>query len=103
MIEMFSSILGIVVTASSIAIAIIKSIKAGKKQNIVEYAKIVKKIPDFIIEAEQVLGEKQGAAKLQYVLNQCHIECLQKKVEFIKKDLEFEIEKILKTPQKKEN
>ena len=102
MFETITTIASLAITAVSIIVAITKGLKTGKSQKIVDYAKIVKKIPDYINEAEQVLGEKQGAAKLQYVLNKLHIECLQNEVEYIELDLMYEVEKILTTPQKKE-
>ena len=101
MFEIITTITGLAITTVSIIVAITKGLKTGKTQKIVQYAKIVKKIPDYINEAEQVLGEKQGAAKLQYVLNKVHIECLQNDINFVELDIAYEIEKILSTPQKK--
>lgn len=101
MIETALQIGGIALTAMSIVIAIIQSIKSSKKERIVKLAKIVQKIPGLINESEELFGEKCGKAKLNYVLNQLNIECIQNGIEFDKSGLAASVENVLSTPQKK--
>jgi len=82
--------------------AILCNNKKAKKQKLVEIAKISQKTLEYICEAEQIFGTKQGNSKLAFVLNKIEMECIKKHVEFDENDWKVEIEKILKTPQKKE-
>ena len=79
--------------------------KTKKLKQIVELAKIVQKIPDLVIEAENMFPTNQnikyGNQKMTYVLKEIQLECIQKNVEFDKEAFKYEIEKILETPQKK--
>ena len=102
---MFAKILQIlpyIVTAISITIAIIKELKAGKKEKVIKLASVVKSIPKLIVEAEELLGQGNGSAKKTYVLNQLCIMCLQLGIEYDENGLGIEIENVLATPQKKE-
>ncbi|UPW36494.1 hypothetical protein [Peromfec virus RodF8_36] len=101
--ELIPTIASLAVTAISIIIAIAQTIKKGKKEKTVELAKVVQKIPDFISEAEQIIGEGKGIAKLQYVLNKIQLQCQINNIDFEEKAFTEEVEKILETPQKKEN
>lgn len=94
---------GIVIAAASITIAVYKAIKEGKKDKLVKLAKVVQEIPNAVIEAEQILGNGTGKAKLTYVLNKLNIKCLQFGIKYDETALTQEIENVLATPQKKEN
>lgn len=80
--------------------------KTAKLENVVELAKIVKKIPELVIEAEAMFPSSEtvtyGAQKLAYVLKEIQLECMQKNIKYNKDAFKYEIEKILETPQKKE-
>ena len=102
MIAKILQIMPIIAAAGSIAVAIVKTIKAGKKDKIIKLAKVVKAIPGLVIEAEEVLGSGTGRAKLTYVLNQLNIKCLQSGIDFDEAGLKAEVENVLSTPQKKE-
>lgn len=102
MIAKILQIIPYLITAGSIAIAIVKALKAGKKDKVIKLASIVKSIPKLVIEAEELLGSGNGSAKKTYVLNQLNIKCLQYGIEFDEKGLGIEIENVLATPQKKE-
>lgn len=78
----------------------------AKFKSIVELAKIVQKIPELVIRAEQLFPStddtKYGTAKLEYVLKELQILCITNSVEYQEEALKYEIEKVLKTPQIKE-
>ncbi len=82
-------------------ITIIINKKKNKASKLVELAKIVQKLPEFIAEAEKIFGSGNGTAKLTYVLNKVQIECLKNKVEYNEEQFKGEIENILSTPEKK--
>lgn len=93
----------------AIATTIITTISSKKKNNQtanankkVEYAKIIQKLPDYIKEAEEIFGNGNGTAKKIFVLNTIQVDCLKANIEYLQENFEFEIEKILETPQKKE-
>lgn len=102
MIETITTISSVAVTAISIIIAIIQTIRKGKKCKSVELAKVVQKIPEYITEAEQIIGDKKGIAKLQYVLNKIQLQCQINGIDYKENEFKFEVEKILETPQKKQ-
>lgn len=81
-----------------------KEEELSKYKNIVELAKIVQKIPELIIRAEKLFPStdtaKYGTAKLEYVLKELQILCIQKSVEYQEEALVYEIEKVLSTPTK---
>ena len=83
------------------AISIIANKSKSKNQKLVELAKIVQKLPEYIKEAENIFGAQTGAAKLAYVLNKVQIECITNKVKYNEEQFKGEIENILSTPEKK--
>lgn len=93
-----SAVLGIILAF----VGFFKSKGKGKLKKFVELAKIVKKIPNYIIEAENIVGPGNGATKLALVMNKLQIDCLANNVDYDEQALEYEVEKILETPQKKE-
>lgn len=103
MIEQITTIGSAIIAAAGIVSTVVQTVRAGKKKNVVKLAKIVQELPQLINEAEEALGEGTGAAKLQYVLNKCHIKCLQSNIEFDEQGITAEIENILSTPQKGES
>ena len=82
-------------------ISFILNKKKNKSDKLVDLAKVVQKLPEFIAEAENIFGAGNGNAKLAYVLNKVQIECLKNKVEFNEEQFKGEIENILRTPEKK--
>lgn len=102
MVEQITTISSVVITAVSIIIAVIQTIKKGKKCKSVELAKVVQKIPEYITEAEQIIGASKGVAKLQYVLNKIQLQCQINGINYTENQFKYEIEKILETPQKKQ-
>lgn len=106
MIEKISSILAISSAVLGLILAVVgfwKGKGKGKLKKLIELAKIVKKIPGYIIEAENIVGPGNGATKLALVMNKLQIDCLANNVDYDEQALEYEVEKILETPQKKEN
>lgn len=97
----------LILTIGSTAITTILTLfskgQINKKEKIVELAKIVQKLPEYIETAEQMFGSGKGKVKKQYVLNEVRNECLLNEVDFKSEEFSEEIEKILATPQKKEN
>lgn len=103
MIEQITTWGSVIIAAVGLVSAVIQTIRAQKKQGSIKLAKIVQKLPELINEAEETLGSGTGPAKIQYVLNKCHIKCLQSNIEFDEQGLTTEIENILSTPQKGES
>lgn len=103
-INYITSIFAISSTAISTIMFILQKIKTSKKNELVELAKIVQKIPQFINEAEQIFKNENGKIKKNYVTKEIQNECLLKDIEYEtrKEQFENEIENILSTPQKKE-
>lgn len=98
-----ASIIITVATAIASAISSKKKSKQTEKANQkVEYAKIIQKLPEYIKEAETIFGSGNGTAKKIFVLNNIQIDCLKANIEYLQTEFEYEIEKILETPQKKE-
>lgn len=87
-------------------IATLNKKKNTKLKKVVKLAQIVQKIPDYIEEAEKYYPStettKYGWAKLNHVLNKVHMDCIQMGIEYNESQIKGEIEKILETPQKKE-
>ena len=106
MLEKINIIIAISSAVIGIILAIVgfwKSSGKGKLKKFVELAKIVKKIPNYIIEAENIVGPGNGATKLALVMNKLQIDCLASNINFDEEALKYEVEKVLETPQKKEN
>lgn len=78
----------------------------AKYKSFVELAKIVQKIPELVSRAERLFPStddtKYGPAKLEYVLKELQILCISNSVEYQEAALKYEIEKVLSTPQRKE-
>ena len=96
-------------TIISTAVSIITTITAvlcnkskGKKQKLVELAKIAQKLPIYILEAEQIFGKGTVSAKLAYTLNKIQMDCIANKVTYNENQWKGEIENTLATPQKKD-
>lgn len=121
MLEKIYNYASLAITIVTTIIAIVKLVQAKKSRGeakktaeenerlrqVVTLAQIVQKIPDFISKAEELFpstGElKFGPQKLEYVLRELQILCMQKGIDFKEQELTYEIEKILETPQKGEN
>jgi len=95
----------LIVTISSSIITTILSIfsnsQKNKKEKIVQLAKIVQKLPEYIKQSEEMFGTGKGRVKKQYVLNEVRNECLLNEIEYKENEFSEEVEKILDTPQKK--
>lgn len=95
----------LIVTISSSIITTILSIfsnsQKNKKEKIVQLAKIVQKLPDYIKQSEEMFGAGKGRVKKQYVLNEVRNECLLNEIDYKENEFSEEVEKILDTPQKK--
>lgn len=83
-------------------VAIVQAIKGNTKTKTLKLAQIVQKLPAIINKVEKLIGCGSGEVKLQLVLNEVQMLCLQNSVEYVEEDFKVEIEKILTTPQKKE-
>lgn len=92
------SIVGCALACFFATIDVLVSIR--KKRNVSLY-KVMQKIPSFVIEAESVLSNCNGASKLAYVLNRIQNECLLTHVKYDEKAFTQEVENVLSTPQKK--
>lgn len=75
-------------------------------QEVNNIAKILQKLPELINKAEKTFPSgdigKFGPAKLMWVLGEVEKLCLKHEVEYNEDQFTVEIEKILETPQKKE-
>lgn len=72
------------------------------KDQIIDKSIIFQRIPDYIVEAENLFGPGNGPAKLSYVLNKLHIDFLENGLVFDKVVATEQVEAVLETPQKKE-
>ncbi len=98
--------------ALSLVIAVIVAVvklrkcksKEEKQAELINIAKVVQKIPQFINEAETSVGAGNGIIKNSYVMTKIMAECYENNVNYGEHMKEFsaEVEKILSTPQKKE-
>lgn len=87
------------ITLVSILASIITFIQKKNKDAVLD---IMSKIPGLVSEAEKTFtGQKQGTAKLSWVLSKLEIECLKAHVKLSKEELTDAIESTLETPQKK--
>ena len=86
-----------------------KSAKATAEENeklrkVNTLAKIIQQIPELVSKAEKLFpttGEtKFGPQKLEYVLKELQILCMEQNIQYQENEFTFEIEKILSTPQK---
>lgn len=111
MLEKIYNYTSLAITVITTIIAIIKLVQARKSsgeneklKRVNTLAKIIQKIPDFISKAEELFpstGEvKFGPQKLEYVLKELQILCMQENIEYQESAFTYEIEKILETPQK---
>ena len=97
-IEIWLPVITAAIGAITTIISIIASNKKNKAQKLVELAKVVQKLPEYINEAETIFGTGTGTAKMAYVLNKVQMACMQNKVEYNENQFKVEIEKILATP-----
>ena len=97
-ITFWTTIIGAAGSIIATVISIIKSTQKNKSQKLVELAKIVKDLPKYINESEQIFGGGTGPAKLAYVLNKVQMQCMANGVEYDEQGFTAEIEKILATP-----
>lgn len=83
---------------------IVEKSKTKKAKKIVNLAKVVQKIPGHIKEAEQLIGDGNGDKKLAVVMEKIKIDCLELAVDYESniEGLTQEVEKVLDTPQKKQ-
>ena len=118
MFEKITEYASLSITAITTIFAIIKYIQAKrcnckaketaeeneKLRKVNTLAKIIQKIPELISKAEKLFptnGEiKFGAQKLEYVLKELKILCMEEDIEYLETEFTYEIEKILETPQK---
>ena len=81
--------------------------KKNRAVNVAKLAAIAQSIPDYCAEAEKMFPStdttKYGWAKLSYVLNKLHADCIENGVVFNEIAMKGEIEAILSAPQKKES
>lgn len=64
---------------------------------------ILGKVPSYIKQAEQIFTQSgSGVAKKVYAKNLAQIDCVNKGIEYNENVIDYEIERILSTPQKKE-
>lgn len=71
--ENWLALLSILVTAISLIITIIKTIKNGKTEKVLA---VVQQIPALVAQAETTFGAGHGEAKLNYVLTQLQLYAL---------------------------
>ena len=93
----------------SLVFAVVSRVLAKKNKDVnrsLEYfakeESILQFLPRFISEAEDLFGDGNGQAKLDFVLNKVHIACLENSIPFVKNVIIERIESILSTPEKKE-
>lgn len=118
MLEKIYNYASLAITIITTVIAIVKLVQAKKSsgeaqtateeneklRKVLALAQIVQQIPSLISKAEELFpstGEyKFGPQKLEYVLKELQILCMEKNIEYQENALTYEIEKILETPQK---
>lgn len=71
--ENWLALLSILVTAISLIITIVKTIKNGKTEKVLA---VVQQIPALVAQAEETFGLGHGEAKLNYVLTQLQLYAL---------------------------
>lgn len=86
------------VSVLSIAISLIKAIKAKKANKVLT---LWRKIPGYVIQAEQIFGSKTGIAKLEFVLSKLQTDCVRLNLDISDEDMKAQIEEILATPTTK--
>lgn len=119
-VEQACNIASVAIAGISTLVAFIKVVQAKKSsgkanataeennklRKVNTLAKIIQKIPELISKAEKLFpsnGEiKFGPQKLEYVLKELQILCMEQDIEYQETEFTYEIEKILETPQKGE-
>lgn len=101
------AIAGYVATFVMALASIFAKKKDKGKRKVLEYDNAVRevldKVPEFVVEAEKIFGAGNGTAKLIFVKTRLQCEAISRGVVIDEDTLVDEIEKILATPQKKEN
>lgn len=100
-----------VITTGIAVILYFKKRKTGQTSQALETAlsvsqsmyDISQNIPKYITDAENIFkGDKLGLARLNYVLQQIKVDCIENNVEYNEEEYKNKIETILSTPHKKE-
>ena len=109
-IQIISIAWGVITTGFAI-ILYFKKRKTGQTSQALETAlsvsqsmyDISQNIPKYITDAEHIFkGDKLGLARLNYVLQQIKVDCIEHNVTYNEEEYKNKIETILSTPQKKE-
>lgn len=118
MLEKIINYASLAATGISTIVAFIKFAQANKSKGIAKaraeeieklrkvntLAKIIQQIPDLVQKAEKLFPSsgdvKFGPQKLEYVLRELKILCMEQNIDYLETEFTFEIEKILSTPQK---
>lgn len=87
-----------IVTLISITTTLISFIQKRKTQTI---SSILRKVPYYVIEAENIFGAGNGQAKFSYVANKIQIDCVKARVKISDEEMATVIEDVLSTPSKK--
>ena len=86
------------VSLASIALSLIKTIKAKKTAKVLS---LWDKVPVYITQAEQIFGAKTGLAKLEFVLSKVQTDCVKLNLDVSDEEIKSHIEEILATPTTK--
>ena len=88
----------IVIGAVSVIFNVIMLIRKNKVSSL---GTIMNMIPTYISQAEKMFGAGNGTAKLQWVLTMVELECVKANIESDTEAVKEQIEKVLSTPQSK--
>lgn len=107
-VELISAIVYSVITTITTIFGFIKSQRnktlADKLNAINKFNEVLIDLPDVIDKVEdEVVGVKQGAIRKTLVMQNAQLECGSRNVQFDLPKVSNQIEKILKTPQKKKD
>lgn len=92
--------LSCVVAIASIVTSVFTTTNKKKKTRVLA---VLANVVTYVQQAEQIFGNGNGKAKLQWVLTKVQIDCFANKVTISDDEIVKEIDKVLSTPQKKEN
>lgn len=93
-----------IVTGSLTLLSTIWGILASKSSsNKTKLLGVVLSVPKLVFEAEKQFGRKNGVKKIQWVLDQVKMACLEKKFTVTKEFVVELIQAIMKAPQDKES
>lgn len=99
MVEYIQVGISVIVALAGIIISIVTLKKKGETTKL---SGVYSKLPQFICEAEEIVGKGNGLLKLQYVLNKVQLECYRLNVKYDEIEVQQKIQEIGSTPEFKD-